>query len=222
MVCKVGGTLHVVGGRPQRAPQRRPPTNDNKTQTSHETNVLSATGVVIHLESYMVTEKEKPGGKWDRSLWTERACWYPSSSNFCRSVNTLCLFGMSDSVVSNVPLRFVHSSEGRKEDGQPFGWELAIAGRSAMCIDIFQPQTHQHWIPRQQNKQTDFDQDQVTSSQAPSMKGGACSKLTDLFGDGIFWMRSDGKGLSWRRPIAWRRLKQSGSRCSILPVLCGC
>ena len=35
---------------------RRPPTNDNKTQTSTESNVFSATGALTHLESYMVAE----------------------------------------------------------------------------------------------------------------------------------------------------------------------
>ena len=45
-------TGKAVGG-PQQAPQRRPPTNNNKTQTSLEPNVFSATGVIIHLESYI-------------------------------------------------------------------------------------------------------------------------------------------------------------------------
>ena len=43
-------------------------------------------------------------------------------------MNTLCLFGVSDSVVSNV-----YCSEGRKEAGPPCEWVLAVAGRSGSC-----------------------------------------------------------------------------------------
>ena len=64
------------------------------------------------------------------------------------------LLGVSDSVVSNVPLCFVYSSEGAREAGPPFEWELAMAGRSGSFLffsDVhrfFKPQTHKHWIPR--------------------------------------------------------------------------
>ena len=60
-------TGKAVGG-PQQAPQRRPPTNDNKTQTSLLTNVLSATGVIIHLESYMVAEQVPETGDLRRDV----------------------------------------------------------------------------------------------------------------------------------------------------------
>ena len=43
-------------GWPTTSSTRRPPTNDNKTHTTLETNLLSATCVIIHLESYMVAE----------------------------------------------------------------------------------------------------------------------------------------------------------------------
>ena len=39
-------------GWPDTSSTRRPPTNDNTTKTFLESNVLSATGVVIHLEPY--------------------------------------------------------------------------------------------------------------------------------------------------------------------------
>ena len=48
----------------------------------------------------------------------------------CRSVNTLCLFGMSDSLRFKRAVVFVWSSEGRKEAGPLFEWEFAMAGRS--------------------------------------------------------------------------------------------
>ena len=51
--CQTG---KVVGG-PTLPPRRRPTTNDNKTQTSLKTNVLSATSVVTHLGTYMVAEQ---------------------------------------------------------------------------------------------------------------------------------------------------------------------
>ena len=39
------------------------------------------------------------------------------------------------------------------------------------------------------------------------------STATDLFGDGISWMRRDGKGPPQRRRIAWRRLRKSVLQC---------
>ena len=62
---------------------------------------------------------------------------------FWCSVNTLCFLGVSDSVVSNVPLCFVYCSEGRNEAGPPCEWVLAMAGRSVSfpllqrCASIF-------------------------------------------------------------------------------------
>ena len=44
--------------------------------------------------------------------------------------------------------------------GPPFGWELAIAGRSGSCLffgDVhrfFKPQTHWHWIPRRLRRES--------------------------------------------------------------------
>ena len=67
-------------------------------------------------------------------------------SIFCSGVNTLCLFGVSDSVVSNVPLCWVYLVQKveRRLDRPPFGWEFAMAGRSGSfpllqrCASIFQ------------------------------------------------------------------------------------
>ena len=58
-------------------------------------------------------------------------------------MNTSCLVGVSDSVVPDVPLCFAKGSEGRKEAGPPFEWELAVSGRSCpfpllqRCASIF-------------------------------------------------------------------------------------
>ena len=51
--------------------------------------------------------------KRGRYSWIERACWYPSSQ-FCRSVYTLCLL-WNEGLVSNVLLCLCTVSERRKE-----------------------------------------------------------------------------------------------------------
>ena len=82
-------------------------------------------------------------------------------------MNTLCLFEVSDSVVSNVPLCFVCSSEGRKEALPPIGSVMATVGRMVLLdfdvcmweeraefrlvrlflVDCVKSWTNQHWIP---------------------------------------------------------------------------
>ena len=62
--------------------------------------LLSLHGVPFSHRGRAVTAKERDvvrgNNKWElgRSLWTERACWYPSLQ-FFRSVYTLCLVRMS-------------------------------------------------------------------------------------------------------------------------------
>ena len=53
----------------------------------------------------------------------------------CRSVDTLCLFGMSDSLRFKRAVVFVNIVQKvKKEAGPPFGWELAMAGRSGSFL----------------------------------------------------------------------------------------
>ena len=63
----------AVGG-PQQALQRRPPTNDNNTQTSLETNVLSATGVMINLESFMFGSGHVGSRQYGQVLCSSNPC----------------------------------------------------------------------------------------------------------------------------------------------------
>ena len=55
-------------GWPGTTSTRQLPTNNNKTKTSLESNVFLATGVVIHLESYMVAE-QRDDHMADESKW---------------------------------------------------------------------------------------------------------------------------------------------------------
>ena len=55
-------------GWPEVTSTDRRPRNDNKTKTSLEINVLSATGVVIHLESFTVAEPVPETGDLRRDV----------------------------------------------------------------------------------------------------------------------------------------------------------
>ena len=136
---------------------------------------------------------------------TERACWYPSSFK----ILSLCehLGPSWNERFRRFKHAFVYSSEGRKEAGPPFGWELAMAARSgsssssATCIDFFKPQTHQHWIPRrlrltsQQNDATILEEDALLddahdpqgSSSEDRVSGGVTVKVSRL---GDNWQKS--------------------------------
>ena len=67
--------------------------------------LLSLQGMPFSRRGRAVIAKERDVVRGDRSrkesatgpLKSERACWCPSFPNFCRGVNTLCLFGMSAS-----------------------------------------------------------------------------------------------------------------------------
>ena len=58
--------------------------------------------------------------------------WASLVLQFCRSVNTWCLLGVSDS--SNVPLCLCFGSEGRKKVGPPLEWEFVMPGRSGFTL----------------------------------------------------------------------------------------
>ena len=74
-------------------------------------------------EAKAVTRKRN-SEKWQNWKCLRRACWGPSFSKFCRRVNTLCLFGMSDSRRFKRAFVFcVLSVKGRKEARPPFGWK---------------------------------------------------------------------------------------------------
>ena len=69
----------------------------------------------------------------------------------------MCLAGMSDSRrFKRAFVLCVYGSEGRKEAGPPFGWEVIRSWKDRVFFlffsDVhrifFKPQTHQHWIPR--------------------------------------------------------------------------
>ena len=66
--CFHGGRPWVARGLPDTRSTRRPPTNDNKTQTSLESNVLSQPGADRHLESHMVAE-QRDDHMADESKW---------------------------------------------------------------------------------------------------------------------------------------------------------
>ena len=79
-------------------------------------------------------EKERKKEAW-QVLLTERACRNPFSfKKMCRSVDTLCLLGMSDSLLFKRAVVLVYVIQKVEEGWSALGWDFDVAGRSGSFL----------------------------------------------------------------------------------------